>query len=164
MCVDILHLLSVPPGVPVYEANITVYKRNQYKVVIQTRLLNQRGTSQFLFLNLVCILLHYVYISVLCFGELPTLFKLYYKSDNYNICPSVVSIVSPEIQTLGNTTTSWIIESVVPLGNDCNYTIKVTSQNDVGETNSTGTFIISNNTTQSAAMANTQSTMYISLP
>ena len=39
--------------------------------------------------------------------------KLYYESDNYNICPSVVSIVSPEIQTLGNTTTSWIIESVV---------------------------------------------------
>ena len=50
MCVDnILHLLSVPPGIPVHEANITVYKRNQYKVVIQTRLLNQRGTSRFCF-------------------------------------------------------------------------------------------------------------------
>ena len=80
-----------------------------------------------------------VAFSVFCFWKD---YKLYYKSDNYNICPSVVSIVSPEIPTLGNTTTSWIIESVVPLGNDCNYSIHIIPYNDEGANNSVGIFSI----------------------
>ena len=74
---------------------------------------------------------------MLCFGELPEYFAIHYES-NQRHCPDVVSIA--------NTTASgdiWQIWSVVQLGSNCNYTVRVVSRNEAGEMNFTGTLSIS---------------------
>ena len=61
--------------------------------------------------------------SVLCFQEH---FKLYYSSSTQEQCPSVVSVVSPEL-TPGDI---WLIQSEVVLERDCNYTVNVASPSE----------------------------------
>ena len=80
----------------------------------------------------------YVPFSVLCFGELPEYFDLHYES-NQQYCFDI-SDSYPETTKLGNI---WLIESVVQLGTNCNYTVHVISGNGAGERSSTGVLTIS---------------------
>ena len=76
---------------------------------------------------------------MLCYGELPETFLIHYTSTQKR-CPSVVSVVSPEL-TPDNEV--WVIESEVALERDCDYIIHLTSRNGAGETNFTGTLSFS---------------------
>ena len=82
----------------------------------------------------------FVSFSVLCFGELPEYFKLYYESSHEG-CPPAVSVVPPEMPP--EDSDMWLIEAEVLLGKNCNYTVIVVSHNGAGETNSSGVFSIS---------------------
>ena len=77
--------------------------------------------------------------SVLCFRDYVT---LYYGSTQKG-CPDVVSVVSPELLTTEGEVSVWQIESVVELGENCEYTLYLTSRNAAGETNSSGSLSIS---------------------
>ncbi|CAI8051925.1 hypothetical protein GBAR_LOCUS28408 [Geodia barretti] len=89
-----------------HEANITVFKkpRNVFQLMI---------TAQLFMIN----------NTVLCFQKH---FKLYYNSSTQEQCPSVVSVVSPEL-TPGDI---WLIQSEVVLKRDCNYTVHVASPSE----------------------------------
>ncbi|CAI8028058.1 hypothetical protein GBAR_LOCUS15991 [Geodia barretti] len=89
-----------------HEANITVFKkpRNVFQLML---------TAQLFMIN----------NTVLCFQEH---LKLYYNSSTQEQCPSVVSVVSPEL-TPGDI---WLIQSEVVLERDCNYTVNVASPSE----------------------------------
>ncbi|CAI8028057.1 hypothetical protein GBAR_LOCUS15991 [Geodia barretti] len=95
-----------------HEANITVFKkpRNVFQLMLTAQLfmINNTGTlANKMFFN-VCLFA----FSVLCFQEH---LKLYYNSSTQEQCPSVVSVVSPEL-TPGDI---WLIrESVDSLYRD----------------------------------------------
>ena len=76
---------------------------------------------------------------MLCFGELPEYFAVYFQS-NQQRCPDVVFIASTNTNVSGDI---WRIWSVVQLGSNCNYTVFIVSHNEAGEMNSTGTLLIS---------------------
>ena len=78
--------------------------------------------------------------SVLCYGQFPEYFLVYYEG-NQQQCPEAVAVVSTENPL--SLDYNWEIKSVVELGNNCNYSVHVASSNEAGETNSTGTFSIS---------------------
>ena len=78
-------------------------------------------------------------LSELCFGDFSEHFTVYYES-NKQYCPEAVFTASPKKPESGN---MWQIESLVPLGTDCNYTVHVVLRTKAGETNFTGILTIS---------------------
>ena len=142
-------LFTVPPGIQVYETNISVSKRGnlgvpngntttEYSVLI-TAPTTRPGVATdigVVSLYLICCTFS---VSVLCLGELPEYFTVYYES-NLQHCPDVDSIASLDTTASGDI---WQIWSVVQLGSNCNYTVHIVSHNEAGEMNSTGTLSIS---------------------
>ena len=76
---------------------------------------------------------------MLCQGESPQGFVVHYESDKLG-CTSEVSLV---LLAPGEERGLWQIESEVGLGDDCEYTVHLTSFNGAGETNSSATLSIS---------------------
>ena len=87
-------------------------------------------------------LIHSLTFSVFCQGEFPQYFVVHYGSTQEQ-CPDVVSVVSPELLTTEGEVSVWQIESVVELGENCEYTLHLTSRNAAGETNTSGSLSIS---------------------
>ena len=76
---------------------------------------------------------------MLCFGELPKYFEIYYESTHQG-CPETESVASSDAPSTDNV---YVLQSDVQLGDNCNYTVRVVSHNEAGGTNSTGTLSIS---------------------
>lgn len=80
--------------------------------------------------------------SVLCLGQRPNHFDIYYSSDQLH-CPGEVVDHSPKSSQSGNL---WQIESLVQLQTDCNYTVRIVALNGAGATNSSGILSFSERT------------------
>ena len=118
-----------------------VYRRYDiYRKIAARRLARSRSPTSATLLSSAAVyeVLDCVAFSVLCFWED---YKLYYDSTRYQQqqhCPAVVSVVSPEIQSEDGST--WVIVDVVPLGENCDYTIHIVPRNETTGDNSIGTF------------------------